>query len=526
MSKRPNFVFFMTDQQRADWLGCAGHPVLNTPHIDAIASTGIRFENFYVASPVCMPNRASFLTGRYPTLHGLRYNGCNLSTRANTFVDVLRAAGYRTASIGKSHIQPFTSQAPIHGRPTNNGELAEAWRADSGNYTMEEPAQYESGGRFEIPTPYYGYDHLDMVTSHGDQCLGHYRQWFREQSHKSGNWQSLHDPANELQHNYSCPQVYRTPIPEALYPTSWIRDRAIDWIDSQQQSTEPFFTFVSFPDPHHPFNPPGKYWGMYNPDDFALHTRFEDHRTAPPPLQHLRGMFDRGEVPPIKQTAVMESEQHLKEAMALTAGMITMVDDAVGAIVDHLKATGLYDNTVLCFNSDHGDYLGDSNLLLKGCWARDSINKVPFIWSDPVTRDIRNTTSTALASTIDISTTILDRAGLNPYYGIQGKSLLDVINGESTDVRDSLLIEFNDSGNRMGFDTPARVRTVQTKRYRLSCYRDQDWGELYDLQNDPECIDNVWDKPEYTQTRQMLTEQLLSHMMHQMDESPIAKRLA
>ena len=83
MTKRPNFLFIMTDQQRADWMGCAGHPVLKTPHIDAIAAAGTRFENFHATSPVCMPNRASFMTGRYPTTHGLRSNGCSLSLHAN-----------------------------------------------------------------------------------------------------------------------------------------------------------------------------------------------------------------------------------------------------------------------------------------------------------------------------------------------------------------------------------------------------------------------------------------------------------
>ena len=92
MTKRPNFLFIMTDQQRADWMSCAGHPVLKTPNIDAIAATGTRFENFHATSPICMPNRASFMTGRYPTTHGLRSNGCSLSLRANTFVDVLAAA--------------------------------------------------------------------------------------------------------------------------------------------------------------------------------------------------------------------------------------------------------------------------------------------------------------------------------------------------------------------------------------------------------------------------------------------------
>src|ERR671919_2372065 len=112
-SSRPNFLLFITDQHRADYLGCYGHPVVRTPHIDSIATRGIAFDKFYVASPVCMPNRASLMTGRMPSVHGVCGNGIPLSLDAVTFVDLLRDAGYRTALIVKSHLQNFTSLAPI-----------------------------------------------------------------------------------------------------------------------------------------------------------------------------------------------------------------------------------------------------------------------------------------------------------------------------------------------------------------------------------------------------------------------------
>ncbi|MDV3050707.1 MAG: sulfatase-like hydrolase/transferase, partial [Planktomarina sp.] len=97
LTEKPNFLFIITDQQRADWLGCMGHPVVRTPNIDSIAAEGTAFEDFHVALPVCAPNRASLMTGRMPSVNGLRYNGCALPRRANTFVDVLSAGGYRTA---------------------------------------------------------------------------------------------------------------------------------------------------------------------------------------------------------------------------------------------------------------------------------------------------------------------------------------------------------------------------------------------------------------------------------------------
>ena len=133
--KRPVFVLFITDQQRADFVGCYGHPLLKTPNIDRIAAGGIAFDRFYVASPVCMSNRASLMTGRMPSVHGVRSNGIPLSRKAVTFVDLLRDAGYETALIGKSHLQNFTPGAPIvkapeapEGYRAPRGDLAEALR--------------------------------------------------------------------------------------------------------------------------------------------------------------------------------------------------------------------------------------------------------------------------------------------------------------------------------------------------------------------------------------------------------------
>ena len=114
MKKRPNFLLIMTDQHRADYLGCAGHPILKTPHIDSIAKSGVQFNRFYVSNPVCMPNRATLMTGRTPSAHGVRQNGIPLPLSANTFVEMLRNAGYQTGLVGKSHLQNFTSHPPIN----------------------------------------------------------------------------------------------------------------------------------------------------------------------------------------------------------------------------------------------------------------------------------------------------------------------------------------------------------------------------------------------------------------------------
>src|ERR1700688_2786861 len=104
-TRKPNFLLFIADQLRADHLGCYGNRVVRTPNIDQVARAGFVADNFYVASPICMPNRASLLTGRMPSRHGVRHNGIPLPLTATTFVERLRQAGYRTALVGKSHLQ-------------------------------------------------------------------------------------------------------------------------------------------------------------------------------------------------------------------------------------------------------------------------------------------------------------------------------------------------------------------------------------------------------------------------------------
>ena len=313
-------------------------------------------------------------------------------------------------------------------------------------------------------------------------------------------------------------------MPEELYSTSYIREQAANWLRGRRSQTEPFFAFVSFPDPHHPFNPPGKYWDMYDPEDFSVQLKHTDHSEPPMPMRACLDAALRGEMPPTPTTSfALMDERAIREAMALSAGMISMIDDAVGVMLDALRESGEYDNTVIVFNSDHGEYLGDFNLMLKGALSMDAINRVPFIWSDPQSREGK--VSSALASTVDIAPSVLERAGVGPYFGIQGKSLSACLDG-SDELRDSLLIEFNDALPRMGFDKPARVRTLVTDEWRMSMYGDHPWGELYHRNIDPKDTQNLWADSAYSAAKLELSMQLNQHLIDLMDPSPRATRLA
>ncbi|MET0668617.1 MAG: sulfatase-like hydrolase/transferase [Xanthobacteraceae bacterium] len=529
MAKRPNFLLFITDQHRADFLGCYGHPVLRTPHIDSIAAKGTAFDKFYVASPVCMPNRSSLMTCRMPSVHGVRSNGIPLSMSSVTFVDLLREAGYRTALIGKSHLQNFTSWQPIVKRPAPREgyhepppELAQALRHDlAGKKYEQETPEYWNAKDARVVTPFYGFDHVTLVRAHGDEPGGDYDRWLEARDPKA---KSLLGPKNSLPHGYKVPQAYRTAIPEELYATSFLGERGEAYLNDADPDA-PFFLMVSFPDPHHPFNPPGKYWDMYKPDQFPIPEAFQRNDWTPPAL--VQAVIDErqsGKANLTGMNTIGVSAREAQEARALTAGMIACVDDAIGRVLRALQTSGRGGDTVVMFTSDHGDHLGDHRLMLKGAEQYQSIVRVPLIWSDPqASRQPKRTD--ALASTIDIGATVLDRAKIEPFSGMQAKSLLPVFEGRP--VRDSVFIQYDHQHPSPGSDNvPPRVHTLIDGRWRISVFHGTGWGELYDLESDPGEFDNLWDVPAHAGTRARMMEKLALTEIEHVDRVPLPTRRA
>ena len=503
MSKQPNFILFMTDQHRADYLGCTGHPVLKTPHIDAIAKSGTIWNRFYVTSPVCMPNRASFMTCRMPSSHGVRCNGIPLDRRNVTFVELLREAGYKTALIGKSHLQPFSGKPATLARPKTRdgfhragGALSEAVRHDQETYLSEHPDQTT----FDTNLPFYGFDHVELVTRHGDRCLGHYRNWVLE---REPNIDALVGAENQLLHDYVCPQAIRTAVPEELYSTAYIAERAEAWLSEQAQDDQPYFLMVSFPDPHHPFNPPGRYWDMYNPADMATPAAFTANEWEPP--THVAGVLsqrEQGRANLKAMGAIGTNEREAREAQALTCGMISMIDTAIGRV----RAVPGAKDAVTIFTTDHGDHLGDHRMLFKGTAAYEELTRVPFVWSDPENKGPQETE--AIAQTHDIGVTILERARIEPAIGMQGRSLFGA-------TRDFAFIQYDHQSTDPGLGCPPRVHTIRTDRWRLSIFDGIQQGELYDLENDPNEFVNLWDVSEFVQDRAALIETLArAHVSH------------
>ena len=546
--RRPNFLFIVTDQQRADHLGCYGNRVLRTPHIDALAQRGVRLDRHYVAMPICMPNRATLVSGRMPSLHGVRHNGIELPLDCVTMPELLADAGYRTALVGKSHLQNFTAVPPQYGAPASaEGTLAAsealrtARRGDASAGHRQEDADSWADPDFRMRLPYYGFQSVDLVTRHGDRCGGDYLRWVLAQepgfAQRVGRDKALPAPG------YTTHEGWRTQVPEALYSTHYVAQRTIDRLGqfASDASQAPFFLYCSFPDPHHPWTPPGHYWGMYRPEDIALEPAYwgdaqgahwdPTRRAGLPHLDYYRDQRDRtvrpGPASSIPVTGAYAcGPREAQEGIALTYCSLAMIDDAVGRITAELARLGLDRDTIVAYTSDHGDYMGDHQMMLKSSLHYQGLVRTPFIWADPALADTGHGARKQLTGAIDVTRSILARAQVAPADGMQGIDLNPLMHDARQTTRDALLIEDEDHRTPGWLGVRSRTRTLVTERHRLSIYRATPWGELYDLHEDPLELRNLWDAPEAAGLRRELTERLLREMMDNFDTLPKPTRFA
>lgn len=522
MTQRPSYILFITDQQRYDHLGCNGHPVLKTPNIDALAASGVAYDRFYVASPVCMPNRASLMTCRMPSSHGVRSLGVPLGKDQVTFVQMLRAAGYDTALIGKSHLQNVTKMEmqidpPVYrdGFSAPPDDLAVAVRSDldADEYQYERQPYWMQENPV-VPTPFYGFDHYDSVTRHGTNTGGNYELWLKE---NAPHVLPLRGRDDQLPHDYICPQAIRTKVPEEYYSTTYIADQACKWLEGRKDNPKPFFLMVSWPDPHHPFNPPGKYWDMYKPEEMPVPAAYsandwdvpdyvqsaERARAADPDMGQMAGY------------SLAVSQREALEARALTCGMIAMVDDAVGRVRSAVDAAGVADHTVQIFTSDHGDHLGDHRLLFKGAEQYDTLTHVPFIWADP--NGAQGERSSDLAQTHDIGATVLEHARIEAAVGMQGAPMA-VAGGTA---RTAAHIQYETQRTQEAFGPRPRVHTVVSGDYRLSMYLGKCRNELFNLTDDPGEMVNLWDNADHSEAKHALIAQLAEMEIAVADRVPL-----
>ncbi|MBD3340592.1 MAG: sulfatase-like hydrolase/transferase [Candidatus Lokiarchaeota archaeon] len=503
MAENFNVLFVITDQQRADHLGCAGNTDLKTPNIDALASEGVRFTNAYCANPMCMPNRATIFTGKYPSVHGVRCNGINLDPAIPTFTQALVDAGYQTCSFGKIHLNWY-------GTP---------WKRKYSSYEMLIPTIYTpKTKRKPLPKPYYGLEEVEMTIGHGDAVGGDYLDWIEE---KAPEYLDLvKKRSTELFDRV----LDESPLPEELYQTSYITEKTVSFLERYsdgKHGDKPFFVHCSFPDPHHPTCPPGRFQSLYDPDSIEISSTLNEiqrlyrHRV----LKHHINIHPRTR---LRET----TEEELRKFQAYSYGLITLIDNSIGKILAALISLGLEKNTIVIFTSDHADLMGDHGMLLKGPAHYQGLVKVPYIWKVPgITKAGR--VSDALVSSIDIPKTILEllniKRKLHP-PGMQGFDITPILEDPSIELRDCCLIEEDEDPHKTVKKKEhgnIRVRTLVTKDYRLSLYEGwEDFGDLYDLKRDPNETNNLWFDKDYKDLRDKMVYKMTHEILKLQDQYP------
>ena len=496
MSDRPNILFIHTDEQRADTLGCYGNSVIETPHLDRLASEGTTFEDGHCTHPLCCPSRGTLLTGRYPSAHGLWRNGLHLPETERTIAELLRDAGYRTGLLGKGHFQPW------HGDPDEFEE------SHSTHAFEDESRVWDFWSTFD--GPYYGFDHLAMTYQHGHRevCGGHYGHWLREEHPDT---LALFPQSAALEPTDPAYNTWKSAVPVEVHSSRWVADQTIAFMD--EAGDDPFFAWVGFPDPHFPYNPPAPYCYSFDPADVPLPVdptgEVWDEDVPRYITYHLEEKYG------VDWRTMPEAVQ--REIIAHYYAMVDLVDDEVGRILDALDARGLADDTVVVFTSDHGDWLGDHGLFQKGIPHTRGLTRIPWIVRWPGVAEPGRRLS-APASQVDMVPTLLDAAGVDSPYGVQGETLRPVLRGEREGVRPFALVEHRHEAYREDSelvqslsddvvdelsamdnivnwtDEDTFVQTVYAEGHRLSYVTgvERDYGELFDLRADPDEMENLW----------------------------------
>jgi arylsulfatase A-like enzyme len=479
----PNILFITCDQLRKDALGCYGNPVIRTPNIDRLATQSIQLGDMHVACPVCAPNRASWATGRMPSAHGLKANGTALPQSELTFMETLRRNGYHTGAAGKLHFRPQWNYRP--------GDKAGVLKAASGEGAADpQPPLWE--------LPFYGLESCMLVEDHN---AGPYGEMLR--AHGFDPWE---DP-----HSFTYPQhiTQRSRYPAHLSKTTWITDRSLEFLE-RQDAARPFFLWTSYVHPHHPFVVPAPFDTLYNPADMPLPQWLPGMDADFPERYRLKYLAEGASHEAIGMHKLRDEDwQRIK---ATYYGMISHIDEEVGRLLDWLEEHDQLDRTLIIFSSDHGELLGDYHLLFKathhGC-----VTSVPCLWKLPGA-SAGNRRLDGLCSCTDLMPTLLDLAGADIPEGVQGRSLRPLFENDNTPTREELLIE-----------DQTHLRTLLTGRWRFTWHGHGERGELFDRQNDPHELHNLWDSPEHATTRRELAGRLMDTLIANLDPLPLKTAL-
>ncbi len=458
MASRPNVVLITTDHLRFDTLGCTGNPVIETPGIDRLAESGTLFTNFFVQNPVCAPSRATIMTGRYPRNHGVRWNGSSLNENETTLVEFFKRRGYDTVCVGKHHLAQRRFRESLDHLEADS--IRRDWRErEDGDYTVTDPNPFE--------------------------------QYVRDLGYEYKTGYALKDFRKNL-------GAVPSELPEECHLDFYVGMKSLQYLRGVDPE-RPFFLWVGFYGPHHPYVPSGRFAHMYDPDAVpAFHRAPNDLKKKP---VEYRLYFE-------SQAHKFRGFKHADEATfrrmkAAYYGMVSQLDRQVELITEELTRGGLDANTIVTFLSDHGEFTGDHGIPAKAPFLLDCMLHVPFILRVPRGMCAGNgARHDELAESVDVFPTVARLAGFEPPEWIQGRDLSPLLTGAPASVEQE--------PRTAVFAEAVDKRCYRTREWKFIHYPAGSKGELYHLTDDPHELDNLYE--ERVEIRDRMILDLYRHM--------------
>ena len=463
MTDYPNIVIIMTDQQQASALPLYGNPVVQMPNLARFSEHAVTFNNAFTSCPLCVPARVSMFTGQYPSAHESVDNSVLMTPGKDHMLKILKEHGYRTGLAGKNHCfrDPDLAFLDVF-------DSCGHWGPHSDDETYRKPMEYLRACR-------------------------------------------------ELK---GCWGYTRNPFPPEQLGTHWTTDRAVDFLRGKR--TDPFFLWLSVPDPHIPFQTPEPYASMYDPVDVDMPAFRENEMAGKPRAQQIDSAV---------MCADQVTEETIRNVRAMYYGMNTYIDDELGRFFNAMEELNLFDNTVVVYVSDHGEYLGEHKMIRKSKAAYDCLTHVPLIIRGPGIGSFRTDEFVSLE---DIMPTVLQAAGIDIPPATQGRDLTPLLAGDP--LPESRPFAYGEYGgtNKPVHDTDGiktcatphspdfspqlklggfgKMRYLRTDAWKLVGYVDDQW-ELYDLEKDPYELDNLYNEPAYNKVKLDLQQRLIEHGM-------------
>ena len=454
--ERPNIIFIITDQQRFDTICAHGYDYMETPNLDRLVREGVSFKNCHVTAPSCAPSRASLFTGQFPHTTGILKNA---DSWTRSWIEDLSESGYRCVNVGKMHTYPYHTPLGFHER-----------------YVVENKDRY-------LEERYY-FDEWDKAL----KARGLVKQQ-REQYRKRDDYRDALG-------------AFDWELPEDLHSDNFVGNSATWWIENYPK-TEPLFLEIGFPGPHPPYDPTPEFRDKYLDKDLPLlPVTQEELDKQPDAFKELRrhnNEIDHDSV--VLDLDPTEEQRHRQRAYYLAN--VSMIDQKVGEIMDALEKKGYLDNSIVIFTSDHGDCLTDHGHSQK--WTMyDLITRVPtIVWAPGRFEGGRDVDG--LCQQMDLGPTILELAGLEVPEVMEAKSLLPALKGEEWQPRDFVYAEHGPDGILTDVEFMTMVRE---EKWKLVHFLNESCGQLFDLEADPDEVNNLWDDPDHLDKKRELLDQL------------------